>query len=44
MRRLLMIPFLLVFAGCGDNFDRDELLSGPRTPDGTTDADSLTTE
>lgn len=39
MRRLLMIPVLAVFAGCGDNFDRDELINGPQDGAATADAD-----
>jgi len=44
MRFLTIMSMALLFAGCGDNFDRDEMLNGPRgTPDDAAD-DALVTE
>jgi len=39
---MILVP--VVFVGCGDNFDRDELMNGPRQPDGAVDTDILTEE
>ncbi|HNT27078.1 MAG TPA: hypothetical protein PKH10_02770 [bacterium] len=44
MSRLLVVIFAMLLAGCGDNFDRDELMNGPRQPDGALDTDILITE
>ncbi len=44
MGRLLIIAITLSLAGCGDNFDRDELINGPQAVDEGTDTDVLAME